>query len=95
MKGHNLMQAIARVNRFSRTSRWAVVDYIGIATEPEQALLEYTNSKGKGKPTIRAEDALDIFVEKMSILRGMMHGFDYSAFRTRPWRCWRGHRIIS
>jgi len=44
-----------------------VVDYIGIATELKQALLEYTNSKGKGKPTIRAEDALDIFIEKMSI----------------------------
>ena len=83
MKGHNLMQAIARVNRvFKDKPGGLVVDYIGIATELKQALLEYTNSKGKGKPTIRAEDALDIFVEKMSILRGMMHGFDYSAFRT-------------
>ncbi len=83
MKGHNLMQAIARVNRvFKDKPGGLVVDYIGIATELKQALLEYTNSKGKGKPTIRAEDALDIFIEKMSILRGMMHGFDYAAFRT-------------
>jgi len=84
MRSHNLMQAIARVNRvFKDKPGGLVVDYIGIATELKQALLEYTSSKGKGKPTIKAEDALDVFVEKMSILRGMMHGFDYTAFRTK------------
>jgi type I restriction enzyme R subunit len=84
MKSHNLMQAIARVNRvFKDKPGGLVVDYLGIATELKQALLEYTNSKGKGKPTIRAEEALDIFIEKMSTLRGMMHDFDYAQFRTK------------
>lgn len=84
MKSHNLMQAIARVNRvFKDKPGGLVVDYLGIATELKQALLEYTNSKGRGKPTIRAEEALDIFIEKMSTLRGMMHGFDYAPFRTK------------
>jgi type I restriction enzyme R subunit len=84
MKSHNLMQAIARVNRVFRDKPGGlVVDYIGIATELKQALVEYTNSKGRGKPTIRAEEALDIFVEKMDTLRGMMHGFEYTQFRTK------------
>lgn len=84
MKSHNLMQAIARVNRvFKDKVGGLVVDYIGIATELKQALVEYTNSKGKGRPTIKAEEALDILVEKMSILRAMLHGFEYSGFRTK------------
>lgn len=84
MKGHNLMQAIARVNRvFKDKPGGLVVDYIGIATELKQALIEYTNSKGKGRPTINAEEALDILIEKVSILRGMLHGFNYSQFRTK------------
>lgn len=82
MRGHNLMQAIARVNRvFQGKPGGLVVDYIGIATELKQALLEYTQSKGKGRPTINAEEALEIFQERLGILRGMMHGFDYGAFR--------------
>lgn len=84
MKSHNLMQAIARVNRvFKDKVGGLVVDYIGIATELKQALVEYTNSKGKGRPTIKAEEALDILIEKMSILRAMLHGFEYSGFRTK------------
>jgi len=84
MKSHNLMQAIARVNRvFKDKPGGLVVDYIGIATELKQALLDYTQSKGKGRPTINAEEALDIFIEKMSTLRAMLHGFDYSQFRTK------------
>jgi type I restriction enzyme R subunit len=84
MKSHNLMQAIARVNRvFKDKVGGLVVDYIGIATELKQALVEYTNSNGKGKPTINAEEALDVLVEKMSVLRGMLHGFDYANFRTK------------
>jgi type I restriction enzyme R subunit len=84
MKSHNLMQAIARVNRvFQDKQGGLVVDYIGIATELKEALLEYTTSKGKGRPTIRAEEALEIFIEKISILRGMMHGFDYVDFRAK------------
>lgn len=84
MKSHNLMQAIARVNRvFKDKPGGLVVDYIGIVTELKQALLEYTNSQGKGRPTIRAEEALEILVEKVSILRGMLHGFEYANFRTK------------
>jgi type I restriction enzyme R subunit len=84
MRGHNLMQAIARVNRvFKDKPGGLVVDYIGIATELKHALVEYTNSKGKGRPTIRAEEALDILEEKVGILRAMLHGFDYDQFRTK------------
>jgi len=84
MRSHNLMQAIARVNRvFKDKPGGLVVDYIGIATELKQALVEYTHSKGKGRPTIRAEEALDILIEKVSTVRAMMHGFEYSQFRTK------------
>ncbi len=84
MRGHNLMQAIARVNRvFKDKPGGLVVDYIGIATELKHALLEYTNSKGKGRPTIRAEEALEILEEKVGILRALLHAFDYAPFRTK------------
>ncbi len=84
MRGHNLMQAIARVNRvFKDKPGGLVVDYIGIATELKHALVEYTNSKGKGRPTIQAEEALEILEEKVGILRAMLHGFDYAPFRTK------------
>jgi type I restriction enzyme R subunit len=84
MRGHNLMQAIARVNRvFKDKNGGLVVDYIGIASELKHALVEYTNSRGKGRPTIRAEEALEILQEKMDGLQAMMHGFDYSGFRTK------------
>ncbi|MCP5279462.1 MAG: type I restriction endonuclease subunit R [Thiobacillus sp.] len=84
MRGHNLMQAIARVNRvFKDKPGGLVVDYIGIATELKHALVEYTNSKGKGRPTIQAEEALEILEEKVGILRAMLHGFDYGQFRTK------------
>ncbi len=84
MRGHNLMQAIARVNRvFKDKPGGLVVDYIGIATELKHALVEYTNAKGKGRPTIQAEEALEILEEKVGILRAMLHGFDYGQFRTK------------
>ncbi len=85
MRGHNLMQAIARVNRvFKDKPGGLVVDYIGIAAELKNALRVYTDAKGKGQPTVRAEDALKILFTKLDQLRGMMHGFDYSAFATKP-----------
>jgi type I restriction enzyme R subunit len=87
MKGHNLMQAIARVNRvFKDKPGGLVADYIGIANELKTALKDYTQAKGKGKPTIAAEDALAVLLEKMDVLHGMLHGFDYTAFRTRAWQ---------
>lgn len=84
MKGHNLMQAIARVNRvFKNKPGGLVVDYIGIANELKAALKTYTDAKGKGDPTHNAAEALAVLLEKMDIVRGMMHGFDYSAFETQ------------
>lgn len=91
MKGHNLMQAIARVNRvFKDKPGGLVVDYIGIANELKQALKTYTDAKGKGEPTHSAEEAFAILLEKLDIIRGMFapgphgKGFDYSGFETRP-----------
>ncbi|MCZ8013665.1 MAG: type I restriction endonuclease subunit R [Gemmatimonas sp.] len=83
MKGHNLMQAIARVNRvFKNKPGGLVVDYIGIANELKAALKDYTESKGKGDPAHGAAEALAVLQEKLGIVRGLMHGFDYSAFST-------------
>ena len=83
MRGHTLMQAIARVNRVFRDKPGGlVVDYIGIANELREALKEYTASGGKGKPTEFIEEAFDVFLEKLSVVRGMMHGFDYSDYET-------------
>ncbi|MEN9843504.1 MAG: hypothetical protein RLZZ612_1333 [Pseudomonadota bacterium] len=84
MKGHNLMQAIARVNRvFKNKPGGLVVDYIGIANELKAALKTYTEAKGKGDPTHNAAEALAVLLEKMDIVRGMMHGCDYSDFETQ------------
>jgi type I restriction enzyme R subunit len=83
MRGHNLMQAIARVNRvFKDKPGGLVVDYIGIANELREALKEYTSSGGKGKPTEVIEQAFEVFLEKLSVARGMLHGFDYSDYET-------------
>ena len=82
MKDHNLMQAIARVNRvFKDKPGGLVVDYIGIANELRQALKEYTQSKGQGRPTIPAAEALVKLKEEMEVAWGMLHGLDYSDFR--------------
>jgi type I restriction enzyme R subunit len=79
MKGHNLMQAIARVNRvFNDKQGGLVVDYIGIASELKQALKNYTDAKGRGEPTLPAEEAYSVLLEKMDVVRGLFHGFDYS-----------------
>lgn len=81
MKGHNLMQAIARVNRvFKDKPGGLVVDYIGIASELKQALKTYTGSQGKGKPTHDTHEAFAILLEKMDVVRGMLHGFDYCGY---------------
>ncbi len=81
MKGHNLMQAIARVNRvFKDKPGGLVVDYIGIANELKQALKTYTNSNGKGKPTIDTQEAFSLLLENIDKLHTMMHGCDYSDY---------------
>src|SRR5690625_5468980 len=81
MKGHNLMQAIARVNRVFRDKQGGlIVDYIGIGNELKQALKIYTDCKGKGTPALKAEQAFEIVLEKLHIIRGMVHKLDYSGF---------------
>ena len=83
MKGHNLMQAIARVNRvFKDKQGGLVVDYIGIANELKSALKEYTASNGRGRPTVDAAEAYAVLEEKLDILRGLLHAYDYSDFLT-------------
>jgi len=87
MQGHNLMQAIARVNRvFKDKPGGLIVDYISIASELKKAQQQYTNSKGKGKPVINTDDALAILKEKVSVLRDLMHGYDYSDFKNSGWK---------
>ena len=90
MKGHNLMQAIARVNRvFKDKQGGLVVDYIGIGNELKAAMKEYTASKGRGRPTVDAHEAYSVLDEKMDVLRAMLHGFDYSGFLTG------GHKTLA
>ncbi|WP_175626585.1 MULTISPECIES: type I restriction endonuclease subunit R [Oxalobacteraceae] len=90
MKGHNLMQAIARVNRvFKDKQGGLVVDYIGIGNELKAAMKEYTASKGRGKPTVDAHEALSVLLEKLDVLRAMLHGFDYSSFKSG------GHKTLA
>jgi type I restriction enzyme R subunit len=91
MRGHNLMQAIARVNRVFRDKPGGlVVDYIGIANELKQALKTYTDSKGKGQTTVDAREAFAILLEKMDVIHGMFArsagkpGFDYTGFSRDP-----------
>ncbi|MEM5329557.1 type I restriction endonuclease subunit R [Paraburkholderia sp. JHI2823] len=87
MRGHNLMQAIARVNRvFKDKPGGLVVDYIGIANELKAALATYTQAHGRGRPTIDAHEALAILAEKMDVLHDMLHGVDYAAFRIQAWQ---------
>lgn len=82
MQGHNLMQAIARVNRvFKDKQGGLVVDYLGIGHELETAMKEYIQSNGQGKPTVDIVAAYNILMDKLDILRSMLHGFDYSGFR--------------
>ena len=84
MRDHNLMQAIARVNRVFRDKQGGlVVDYIGIAAELRSALKTYTESRGKGQPTLQAGEALAKLKELMDVARGQLHGFDFSAYRTQ------------
>lgn len=83
MKGHNLMQAIARVNRvFKGKQGGLVVDYIGIGNELKAAMKEYTASKGRGTPTVDAREAFSVLMEKLDVLQSMLHGCDYSDFLT-------------
>lgn len=83
MRGHSLMQAIARVNRvFKQKPGGLVVDYIGIGHELQEALKQYTESGGEDLYSDAAEKAIPIVVENIDRIRGMFHGFDYQDFET-------------
>ena len=81
MRGHTLMQAIARVNRvFKDKSGGLVVDYLGIAQDLKRALAEYTQSGGKGKPAFDQEEAVRTMMEYYESVVPMFRGFDYCRF---------------
>jgi type I restriction enzyme R subunit len=81
MRGHGLMQAIARVNRvFKDKPGGLVVDYLGIAQELKLALATYTESGGTGRTALPQEEAVAVMLEKYEICRGLFHGFDWSAW---------------
>lgn len=80
MHGHNLMQAIARVNRVFRDKPGGlVVDYLGLADALQRALRTYTASGGAGEATVDQEQAAAVLKQKYEIVTGILHGFDYSA----------------
>ena len=81
MKGHNLMQAIARVNRVYRDKPGGlVVDYLGIASDLKEALSFYSDAGGKGDPAQAQEQAVTLMLEKLEVVSQMFHGFPYENF---------------
>ena len=83
MRGHGLMQAIARVNRvYADKPGGLIVDYIGLAYHLKQALQNYTESGGKGDATVNKADAVAVMMEKHEICCGLFHGFDGSLWIT-------------
>jgi type I restriction enzyme R subunit len=83
MRGHGLMQAIARVNRvFKDKPGGLVVDYLGLADELKQALAIYTEAGGTGKTALDQAEAVALMLEKVEVCRGLFHGFDWSRWTT-------------
>jgi len=81
MKGHNLMQAIARVNRVYKDKPGGlIVDYLGIASDLKKALAFYSDAGGKGDPTILQEQAVQLMLEKLEVVSQMYHGFEYETY---------------
>lgn len=81
MKGHNLMQAIARVNRvYMDKPGGHIVDYLGIAADLKKALSFYAESGGKGDPTILQEQAVKVMLEKLEVVSQMYHNFPYEDY---------------
>ena len=91
MRGHGLMQAIARVNRvFKDKPGGLVVDYLGLADELKQALATYTESGGTGKTALDQAEAVAVMLEKYEVCCGLFHGFDWS-----PWITGTPHERLS
>jgi type I restriction enzyme R subunit len=83
MRGHGLMQAIARVNRvFKDKPGGLVVDYLGLADELKEALATYTESGGTGQTAIDQAEAVALMQERYEVCLGLFHGFDWSAYFT-------------
>jgi len=81
MKGHTLMQAIARVNRVYKDKPGGlVVDYLGIASDLKEALSFYSDSGGKGDPAVLQERAVQLMLEKLEIASQMFYGFPYKHY---------------
>ena len=85
MSGHNLMQAIARVNRVFRDKPGGrVVDYLGLADALKRALANYTASGGKGTATVEQTKATAVLLEKYEVVCDLLHGFDYAPIVKAP-----------
>ena len=83
MRGHGLMQAIARVNRVFRDKPGGlVVDYLGLAHELKAALATYTESGGTGRTALDQEEAVALMLEKYEVCCNLFHGFDWSKWTT-------------
>ena len=83
MRGHGLMQAIARVNRvFKDKPGGLVVDYLGLAQDLKQALATYTESGGTGRTALDQEEAVAVMLEKHEVCCGLFHGFDWTKWTT-------------
>ena len=81
MKGHNLMQTIARVNRVHKDKPGGlVVDYLGIAADLKEALSFYSDAGGKGDPALAQEQAVSLMLEKLEVVSAMYHGFAYENY---------------
>ncbi len=81
MRGHNLMQAIARVNRvYKDKAGGLIVDYIGFAADLQKAFATYTQSGGKGRPTLDQDEAIRVMIEKHEVVSQMFDGFDYKKY---------------
>ncbi len=85
MRGHGLMQAIARVNRvFKDKPGGLVVDHLGLAPELKSALAAYTESGGTGETAVDKEEAVALMQEKYEVCCGILHGFDWSSWTDGP-----------
>jgi type I restriction enzyme R subunit len=81
MKGHNLMQAIARVNRvYKDKTGGLIVDYLGIASDLKKALSFYSDAGGKGDPAVNQEKAVQLMLEKLEVVSQMFHHFAYEEY---------------
>lgn len=81
MKGHNLMQAIARVNRVYKDKPGGlVVDYLGIASDLKEALSFYSDAGGKGDPALAQDQAVALMLEKLEVVSAMYHDFPYEEY---------------